>query len=147
MATLRQLATRLVELPRKQLYRISDEDIRAAIDVAKKLAGNSARKRQIAHIARLLNRLDLTPIKDILARLDASSDEHVRQFHQLEKWREQLLAGDPAGIHEICTHYPDTDRQHLRALVRNAIAERASGQGQTHFRRIFQYLKQLVDHA
>ncbi len=146
MAALRQLATRLTKLPPSQIERLPYPDLRTAIHTARHLTRGNARKRQLQYLAKQLKAIDLTPIMTILDRQDASSAAHIKQFRQLEKWREQLLAGDFTALTAICHHYPHTDRQHLRTLTRNAIAESQAEGGQvTHFRKVFKYLKELVE--
>ena len=145
MAALRDLAARLTRLPENQTQRIPYPEIRESIETARKITKGNARKRQIQYLTKQLNTVDLKPITDIVDRLDASSAAYVQQFHQLESWREMLLQGSTSTLEDICQKFPHTDRQHLRALVRNAIAERKIGEQQTQFRKVFQYLKQLSD--
>ncbi len=146
MEALRQLATRLTKLPASQIERLPYPDLRAGIHTARHLTRGNARKRQIQHLSKQLKALDRAPIMAILDRLDASSAAHIKQFRQLEQWREQLLTGDFTALAAICHRYPHTDRQHLRTLTRNAIAERQQeGNQRTHFRKVFKYLKELVE--
>ena len=67
------------------------------------------------------------------------------RFHQLEQWRERLIEGDAEAMSEICSQYPDVDRPRLRQLIRQAAEEKALDQQGAHFRKLFQFLKQLDD--
>ncbi len=145
MAHLKDLAARLVEIPMPQLEKLPYDDILEAVELAKKITKGNARKRQIGFIAKQLSKVDVEPITDIVDKLDASSAAYVKHFHQLENWREQLMTDERSALSEICGRFPDTDRQHLRQLVRNAVSERATGEKQTHYRKLFQYLKELSD--
>jgi ribosome-associated protein len=145
MDELKHLADRLTEIPNSQLDRVPYEEIKNAVRIAQKITKGNARKRQIGYIAKQLANIDLDPIMAIIDRLDASSAAHVRKFHQLESWREQLLEGNKLTMQEIIARYPGLDRQHLRQLVRNAVSEKETGDAMIHFRKVFQYLKQLAN--
>ncbi len=143
MAALRDMAAKLVDVSDTHLARVPDDDIRAAVVAARQITKGNARKRQLQYIAKLLSRTDVTPVRDMLDQLDASSTAHNQRFHQLEKWREALIEGDESVMQEVFTNHPDADRQHLRALIRNARKERERGISQADFRKLFQYLKSL----
>ncbi len=166
MKALGILALRLTELSKSHIERLPGTDLKAAILTAQSLTRGNAKRRQIQYISKLLKTADLAPITAILDRLDAGSVAHIKLFHQLEKWREALTAGadatsegisegtsegTPEGtleetLEEICQRYPNTDRQHLRRLARNAIAAKQAGRNHTtHLRKIFRYLKQLTE--
>tara|TARA_R110002073_G_scaffold37559_17_gene108256 strand:+ start:1140 stop:1646 length:507 start_codon:yes stop_codon:yes gene_type:complete len=137
---------RLLTIPEDQLSQIGIPEVVTAIIETKKIKKGNARKRQLQYVGKLLRNADLTNLQHLIARFDASTDEHVTKFHQLEDWRERLIEEDNSAIPEIVEVYPALDRQHLRSLVRNAISERrAEKQPPVHFRKVFQYLKSLMD--
>lgn len=144
MEALKDLATRLVEVPGDHLDRLDDAEIRDAVLAARKITKGNARKRQVQYIAKLLSKTDATAARDIIDSLDASSAAYVQRFHQLETWREQLVSGDRAAMDEVLNAYPHADRQQLHTLVRQAIRERESG-GMVVYRKLFQFLKQLQE--
>lgn len=143
MEALRDLATRLTQLNTDDIGKIEDDAVRESVIAAKKITKGNARKRQIQYTAKLLTRTDIEPIQEIVDVLDASSTKHIQVFHQFESWRERLIEGDEDVMAEIFNLHPQTDRPKLRALVRNAINERERADQQTHFRRLFQFLKSL----
>lgn len=142
MQAMRVMATKLTAIPAEQLARI-DPEIAEAVNAANNIHRGSARKRQIQYIAKLLSRTDTSEIQGILDALDASSAAHVARFHQLETWRQRLIDGDANAMDEIFSQFPNTDRQQFRHLVRQAMAEKASGDQVKYFRQLFQFLKQL----
>jgi len=145
MQMLRDLGERLLSIPDEQLSRLP-ADLVEAVNACKKITKGNARKRQLQYIGKLLRNGDADEVQRLVDRYDAGSRAHVLQFHQLEQWREHLIAGEPAAMDEILAAYPQVDRQHLRQLVRNAITERtAERQPPVHYRKLFQYLKSLVD--
>lgn len=151
MQALRDLGEKLVQLTDDQLAPLMQPKILSAIQDCRKITKGNARKRQLQYIAKLLRTADIHDVKNLVDRYDASSRSHLRQFHQLEKWREHLLAGDYQALDEIGTEYPDLDRQFLKQLTRKAIKERELQEKEQNpsapiqFRKIFQYLKSLAD--
>lgn len=146
-----ELGEKLLKLPEQQLPQIELPEVVEAVLEAKKIRKGNARKRQLQFIGKLLRKSDTTALMQLINRFDASSNEHAAQFHQLEEWRERLISEDNAVINEISAEFPELDRQRLRSLTRNAIQERQQQEGAqnpkppVHFRKLFQYLKSLVD--
>lgn len=148
MQALKDLAHRLSELSADQLDAIEDNGVREAILAAQKITKGNARKRQLQYAAKLMSKADVTPIQTIVDELDASSAVHIQKFHQLEIWREQLLDGDQRAMDEIFARFPQTDRQQLRQLIRQAQQELAKNPDQkTQFRKLFQFLKAIAETA
>lgn len=145
------LGEKLLTLPEKQLPQIGLPDVVDAVLAAKKIRKGNARKRQLQFIGKLLRKSDITELMQIVNRFDASTTAHATQFHQLESWRERLINDDASAMTEITNEYPGVDRQHLRTLTRNATRERSKltesnqTQAPVQFRKLFQYLKSLVD--
>jgi ribosome-associated protein len=151
MQELRVLGEKLVQLNDEQLAPLMQPKILIAIQDCRKITKGNPRKRQLQYIAKLLKGIDVKDVRTLVDRYDASSRSHLRQFHQLEKWREQLISGDYAALDDIAAHYPDLDRQFLKQLTRKAILEgeiqenEQNPQAPIQFRKIFQYLKSLAD--
>lgn len=151
MQELRVLGEKLVQLNDEQLAPLMQPKILIAIQDCRKITKGNARKRQLQYIAKLLKGIDVNDVRTLVDRYDASSRSHLRQFHQLEKWREQLISGDYAALDDIAAHYPDLDRQFLKQLTRKAILEGEIQENEQNphapiqFRKIFQYLKSLAD--
>ncbi|MDP5059479.1 MAG: DUF615 domain-containing protein [Pseudomonadales bacterium] len=142
MHALRDMGERLLELPEIHVRELLPEDTMTALLACKKINKGNAKKRQLQYVGKLLRQLDTDKIQILIDRFDASSQQHVNQFHKLERWRERLLAKDDAVMAEILDQTPRIDRQHLRQLTRLAIAEREQQkQSPTQFRKLFQYLK------
>ncbi len=142
MQALKDLAQKLVELSAEQLEAIEDLRVRESILAAKKITKGNARKRQLQYAAKLMSKIDATPIQLIIDELDASSAVHIQKFHQLEVFRERLIEGDQEAMNEFLTLYPSTDRQQLRHLIRAAQQEaEKSPEQKAHFRKLFQFLK------
>ncbi len=151
MLALREMGARLVKLTDEQIAPLMDPKILGAIQDCRRITKGNARKRQIAYIGKLLKTTNLDDLRNLIDRYDASSKHHLRQFHQIENWREQLIEGDFTALDEISVEYPNLDRQVLKQLARKASQERAIQENQQdpgapiHFRKLFKYLKSLTD--
>ena len=69
MQALKDLAQKLVELSAEQLEAIEDPRVRESILAAKKITKGNARKRQLQYAAKLMSKIDATPIQLIIDEL------------------------------------------------------------------------------
>jgi len=145
LEAIRKVGVQLMELSDEQLRGLTNPKLLEAIKQAQRISRGSGRKRQIQYIGKLLRGSDLEEAYAILERIDASSREHNLHFHELERWREQLVSGDSNIIDEIAGKHPQVDRQHLRQLTRLAQQEASAGKPPAHFRKLFQYLRELSE--
>lgn len=151
MQELRDLGEKLAQFKDDQLAPLMEPKVLEAIQQCRKITKGNARKRQFQYIAKLLKDVDISEVRNLVDRYDASSKSHLRQFHQLEKWREQLISGNYHALDEIGSQYPDLDRQYIRQLTQKAIQERELQENEQNsgapvqFRKLFQYLKSLND--
>ncbi|MEZ5447577.1 MAG: ribosome biogenesis factor YjgA [Thiolinea sp.] len=67
------------------------------------------------------------PIDAKLAEWSFSRKAETAKFHQLERWRDRLLA-DESVVGELLEQYPELDVQHVRNLIRNARQQQARNQ-------------------
>ena len=116
-----ELGRTLVELPEARLNALPlDADLRAAVELARRIHARSGRKRQIQYIGKLLRRGEPQPIIDALEGFRQEDRRAARAFHQLEDWRERFIHEGDDAVGDWLAQYPDTDRQHLRQLIRQA---------------------------
>ena len=142
------LGETLVSLTPAQLAKLPiPEDLLPHIEYSKRITSHGARKRQLAFLAKHMRREDDATLQAIRDKLDASSEVSRReaaQMHRVEQWRERLLAQGDTALAELLGQYPDADRQQLRTLVRNAIAEKAKNKPPRAYRELFQVLRDLL---
>ena len=86
---------------------------------------------------------DIPAVLALVDQMDASTREYNERFHALERWRDRLLGGGDADLDAFVTAYPDTDRQHLRGLLRQAQHEAAHNKPPAAARKVFKYLREL----
>lgn len=142
------LGEKLVELTAAQLARLPiPEDLLEHIEYSKRITSHGARKRQLAFLAKQMRRVDdatLDAIRDALEANSETSKRAVALMHRIEHWRERLLGQGDAALAELLDEYPGADRQELRTLVRNALAEKAKNKPPRAFREIYQVLRDLM---
>jgi ribosome-associated protein len=143
MLALQELGDQLVDTPDRILDSVPiSESLREAVLEARKLK-RGARRRQRQHIGSLMREEDVDGIRRSLQEAFQPHKEEVRSFHQVEVWRDALIAGDDDLMSELLGRFPIADRQQLRQLARNAAKERAKNQAPKSARALFQYLAEL----
>src|SRR5882724_12784319 len=144
MHELQALGTRLVELNSEQLAAVGlPENLRDAIEFARRTTKHEARRRQMQYIGRLMRSVDPEPIREKLKIWDGVSAEHTAQQHRVERWRDKLIENDGA-IGALVRAHPGIDAQRLRALVRNAREERNAGRPPRAYRELFRTLRDII---
>jgi ribosome-associated protein len=105
-----------------------------------------ARKRQTQYLAKLLRRLDDGEIADVRRILEGDRQQSHREtaaLHQLEAWRDRLIAEGDEALDAWMTEHPASDRQQLRTLIRQANAEALKNKPPRASRELFRTLREL----
>lgn len=145
-AALQELAAELVNMAKAKLAALPlDEELREAIALGQSIKAHGGRKRQILYIGKLLRSVDVTPLKEALAKLDQTDAASVAHLHRLERWRERLLTEGNEALTQLLDEYPAADSQRLRQLIRNAQQELAAGKPPKSSRELFKYLRALSE--
>ena len=116
------LGERLVELNNGTLQQLPlDDELLQAIHLAQSLKNkHGALKRQLQFIGKLMRERNSDELATALDRLSRPQQNDIRRFHLVEQWRDRLATEGDAAVTLFVESYPDTDRQTLRQLVRNA---------------------------
>ena len=142
------LGEKLVSLTPAQLAKLPiPEDLLPHIEYSKRITSHGARKRQLAFLAKHMRREEDETLQAIRDALDVTSEVNraeVARMHRVEQWRERLLTQGDAALSDLVSQFPDADRQQLRTLVRNALAEKAKNKPPRAFRELFQVLRDLL---
>ena len=121
------------------------DNIEAALLDAGKMGKNAARKRLLKYITAQLRTLDTEVVQEKLARMKNKSVHAVREHHQAERWRDQLLADTGnQQLTAFLNEYPEADSQHIRQLQRNAQKELKEEKPPKSARLLYKYLKDLI---
>lgn len=144
MHALQEIGEQLVELDQKKLSEFNlPEILLDAIHLARPMTKHGARRRQMQYIGRLMREVDTQPIQQKLDSWHQTSVHQTARLHQLERWRERLLA-DEHALTEFAQKYPAADLQRLRSLIRNAHKEKAAEKPPKSFRLLFQELQTTI---
>jgi ribosome-associated protein len=143
---LQAMAEQLAALPAADIDALGfGEATRAALDETQRIKDRRALRRHYKRIANCLARENTEPLADLLAAREAHARAAAARHHQVERWRERLIAGDDA-LTAFFDAYPDADRQALRQLVRAARRDTERGRSDAP-RRLFRALRDLIDTA
>jgi ribosome-associated protein len=144
MLALQDLGAQLVELNEQQLESMQlPEALLEAVVEAKRLTKREARRRQMQFIGRLMRDIDAAPIRARLEQWLGQGREHTAQLHTLERWRDELLSGDPA-LERFLQSHPGADSQKLRSLIRNARREQGASLPPKSYRELFRVLREMT---
>lgn len=127
-----------------------EEDLRALVLASKKITAQIARKRQAQYLAKIMRRQEDSALQAIRAALEHDKTEGRREaqaLHQVEYWRDRLIAEGDAALAELLDSHPEADRQHLRQLARNAHQEKLKNKPPHAYRELFRELRELLASA
>jgi len=142
---LQDLGEELVGLPAAELAAIEmPDDLREAVVAARGITSHGARVRQRLYIGKLLRHTDVDPIRQALARRADVDRARIWQEHDLERWRERLLADEAAAWTELGARIDAAALAELRSLARQARAESQSTRPPAAARRLFRRLRELL---
>jgi ribosome-associated protein len=147
MIALQEIGESLTRLTEKQLMNvpIEDERLLIAIRESHQIKSNSARKRQLQYIGKLMRDTDVEAIERALQLMYKHKQDKNDVFHQLEKLRDSVLEQGLAGIEQVITRWPSADRQQLRQLVLQHQRELKNKKAPTASRKLFKHLRELQE--
>jgi len=142
LLALKELGKDLLKLPVKDLDKLNlSERLYEALLKAQDMQ-KGALKRQTATIGGLIIHEDHDAIKESIEKIRQEHNGQIKQFHQLEQWRDELLAGDNEIMSLLRNQFENFDMQHVRQLVRNANKEATAEKPPKSARILFKYLQQ-----
>jgi ribosome-associated protein len=131
---------------------LSDKLVDAILE-AKRITNFEGRRRQLQFVGKLMRRLETNVLEQVRSALNEQNNGSAAEnllLHQAEQWRERMMADDQA-VSDWIDQHPETDTQHLRALVRQArkeaVPEKAGAavrHGRT-YRDIYQLLRDALN--
>ena len=147
MLELQDLGLAMLNLPDEQLDTlVVNEGLRDALRDLRRITSHGARNRQAGYVGKLMRDFDTAPFRAALALWHSHKTRDAKALHDIEQWRERIIAGDEGWAAWIALH-PETDTRQARALVRDARRERGiaklkdeSGNGRA-FRALFKLVR------
>jgi len=145
MQELQDLGVQLTQLPLSILAKIPlDAQLYDAVIQAENIYEKSGKKRHLQFIGKLMRHADGDAIRAALAKLDDDKKRSARQLHIVEQWRDRLLANEDNALSDFFDHYPNSDRQVLRNLMRAAQKEKEHNKPPASARKLFKYLRDAI---
>jgi ribosome-associated protein len=145
-ASLQELGVKLSALPDQELKSLDLPDgLFAALRDLRRLPSHGAQVRQRQYIGKLMRKIDPEPVLAKLAERKQRHDLEIRQFQQIERWRDRLLSERAAAVDELLQEYPAAERETLSRLLDKAEKERLEQRSPVGARELFAYLRQLLE--
>jgi ribosome-associated protein len=145
---IRKLASKLIGLSPARLEQLPlDHSLRDAIEDARRIRSNVARKRQMQYVAKLMRRIDLDPLIAGMEAFENEARHLTARQHRAEAWRDHLLTSGDGAMGELMDQRRDVDGQAIRQLLRNARREAAAGKPPAAARSLFRLLRELDETA
>ncbi len=146
MDELKKLGIELLEFSDDALRQLIMSDVLLeALRTARRITSNSARKRQMQYIGKLLKDVDAAPLHEAVAVRNHQHATHTREFHQIEALRDKLIRDGDNALPEVLALFPRCDRQYLRKLIRQARNEQETKQPPRASRLLFRHLRELQE--
>ncbi len=146
MEALQQLGAKLVELGDGQLAQLPlDDKLRKAIVDARGMKQREGRRRQLQFIGKLMRKADHEAIEEGYRLFTEKDRKSVQRHHQVERWRDRILAEGDTALNDFFSAFPQADRQHLRQLLRTALKEQAHNKPPAQARKLFRYIRELME--
>jgi len=102
MIALQKIGETLVNLASADLKKIPlDDSLAKEINAARQMKSHEAKRRQLQYIGRLMRVTDPQPIQAALDQIQLKGRQSKTQLHKIERWRDQLIAGDDAVLHDF----------------------------------------------
>ncbi len=118
---LQQLGEQLMDLRADRMARLVIPDkLVDALDEARRITNFEGKRRQLQFVGKLMRQLDpatLETVRTVLGEQHRGSASDALALHQVEQWRDRLVADD-AAFSDWVQRYPQSDSQQVRALVR-----------------------------
>ena len=144
---LQVFGTQIVELSDKYLSRIPLEGrLAEAVQEARGMRHREGRRRQLQFIGKLMRDAEnIEEIKEAYERVMSIGQENTKAQKQAELWRDRLLKGNNDSLQAFVDEFPNSEIQHLRQLIRNAQKELSQQKPPASARKLFRYIRELIE--
>lgn len=144
-ASLQELGVQLSALPDQEIKALGlPDNLFVALRDLRRLPSHGAQVRQRQYIGKLMRSIDPVPVLAKLAERKQRHDLEIRQFQQIERWRDRLLTEPGVAVDELQREYSHLDRPALEKLLEKAEKERIEQRSPVGARELFAYLRQLL---
>ncbi len=145
MTALQKLGEQLVTMNDRQLASMPlSEELHEAILEARRIRQREAHRRHLQFIGRLMRSADHEAIQAAVDKLQDKNDAYIHRQHQIERYRDLLIAQDKQALQNLIAQCPGIDVQHLRHLVRGALKEQEENKPPASARKLFAYIREQI---
>jgi ribosome-associated protein len=138
---LRDIGLKLTKLNARQLSQVAlTNDLTNALAEYNRINSNEAKRRQLQFIGKLMRATDFAALESTLSLVEGTSAQARYAMHQLETWRDRLIADDSA-LTEYLHENPKVDRQMLRNHMNKPRNANAQKQQRAAARALFRFLR------
>lgn len=146
MEALQEMGEEVAALSDSELKTIPlDETLLDAILIARRLPPREGRRRQMQFVGKLMRSADHEAIAEALEKLRNNSRAHTKLLHDAENWRDRLIAEGDDAMGEFTAIYYETDRQHMRQLIRAAKKELSQEKPPAAARKLFKCIREQME--
>ena len=139
------LGWQLVGLPEADLAAMPlSEDVRDAVMTARRITAHGALARQRLYIGKLLRHEDVEPIRLALEHRGLQNRQRLDREKSIERWRDRLLADEAGAWDELTPQVDPAALREIRALARQARAERTAERPPAAARKLFRRLREAL---
>ena len=148
-----KLGEKLATLSNKKLEELDLSDqLRHAVDELKRLLKKGSRahggmKRQKQYIGKLMRYVEIEPIQAKIDEWENVTNASKDIMHQIEKWRDSIIATGDDAIEEMYRFLDLSDQSHrqpLRQLHRQANKEQQKKSSPKAARLLYKYLREEI---
>lgn len=111
-----------------------------AINELKNIKSNSAKKRQVQYLGKLLRAINIADALEVMEKIGLNSRKEIQKNHLIEEWRNKLISND-SELTNFISQYPDIDIQLLRQLILNTKKEIKNDKGNKHSRQLYKLIR------
>lgn len=142
---LRDIGVQLIELSKTKLDSLPlTEQLHKAIMDAKSIKSHGAKRRQAQLIGKLMRAADSEAILLAYNQLIAEESSVTASFHEVEQWRERLIAEGKGALTEFIDAYQPEDVQLLRQLIKKAVDDQTKAKNTGASTALFRYLRSCI---
>jgi len=111
-----------------------------AIHELKNIKSNSAKKRQVQYLGKLLRAINMVDALETMEKIGLNSRKEIQKNHLIEEWRDKLINND-SELTNFISQYPGIDIQLLRQLILNTKKEIKNNKGNKHSRQLYRLIR------
>lgn len=144
MLALQELGKILTTFSETQLEKVPISDaFKVIIRTYRTLKTHESKRRHMQYIGKKIRAEDTDAIKKAIENIQMDNAMQVNKFHDIEQWRDKLIAEGDDALQEYMTQFPQADRQQLRALIRKAQHDVKTGKNTGGALELFRCLREV----